>query len=87
MAQDSTERAAPGRLQSAIALDAAIADLAVVLQLDRNEREAWSKVSLQMASERPLATRGISAVDLVKVERLTPKPGAKPCWASPTMPH
>ena len=70
MAQDSTERAAPGRLQSAIALDAAIADLAVVLQLDRNEREAWSKVSLQMASERPLATRGISAVDLVKVERL-----------------
>ncbi|WP_017906174.1 phage tail tape measure protein [Pseudomonas asplenii] len=63
------ERKPPHVLQSAISLDTAMADLAVVMKLERTEREALSQANLKMASERPLAARGISAVDLAKVER------------------
>ncbi|WP_273819507.1 phage tail tape measure protein [Pseudomonas asplenii] len=63
------ERKPPPLLQSAVALDTAMADLAVVMKLERSEREALSQANLKMASERPLAARGISAADLARVER------------------
>ncbi|WP_416772071.1 phage tail tape measure protein [Pseudomonas sp. RHF3.3-3] len=63
------ERKPPPLLQSAVALDTAMADLAVVMKLERSEREALSQANLKMVSERPLAARGISAADLARIEK------------------
>ncbi|QQZ43269.1 phage tail tape measure protein [Pseudomonas sp. SK3(2021)] len=66
---------APGLFKSAMAMDAALADLGRVVYLPGNEREELAQDNYRMASYRGIVAGGTTAVDLAKLEYAAAKAG------------
>jgi len=66
---------APDLFKSAMAMDAALADLGRVVSLPGNEREELAQDNYRMASYPGIAAGGTTAVDLAKLEYAAAKAG------------
>ncbi|PMY67935.1 MULTISPECIES: phage tail tape measure protein [unclassified Pseudomonas] len=66
---------APDLFKSAMAMDAALADLGRVVSLPGNEREELAQDNFRMASYPGIAAGGTTAVDLAKLEYAAAKAG------------